>query len=679
MSISFLDNSSDSTNGFLLTPTDLSANTWLEGYVIGKNKVIGGSGNDIIEVNGASNLLTGGAGRDVFSFFTHPSGYQIITDFTSSDIILFKDIGFSGSSPNITLDSSYSGNPISGHIQAFFTILNYSYTNQSSNAINTGTHLGTLLYVNNGTNTYNVLLEGSNDLTNTLHYTNSGNYLDPAGLTQNNFLYLYNGSTAISGSAIGGNQLTAVITDNTFLTNAPSSGITYRWYADGTLVSTSHLDDSHYVLPLSVLGKHITVSASYTDGYGNTETSALSTASAAVNGILGFASDVTANLAYVQANYSALTGPGVSFQIFDGSNTAVSASIAQLTSAADAISLIKGHSDSGGQYLVKVSDTAAHIAAGIDTLIANGLAGKVDFVTISDSGMINNISAAQTNAFISLSGSHALNLSSHAFDSSVLVNQASDGTLYIKVDGNLSTCKSYDFAFFNGTFSSGDGIYAHASSIVPLFASSGGINGYTLPDLYAGPASLGLTYQLIDNTQNAVVTGASSNDFIKVSDANSVGKAVNGGGGSDVIDGGVGSTFVTGGENHSDTFFLDGRAPGVSWSTITDFKAGVDKATIWGFVKGVSSIDTSFTNYNNEGAAGYQGLTLHFKNLLPDGQTAGSNPNLNSITFSGHTLAELGASSLADLNNQINNGTNAHILVGSTQDSLGTHSYLYFH
>jgi hypothetical protein len=214
---------------------------------------------------------------------------------------------------------------------------------------------------------------------------------------------------------------------------------------------------------------------------------------------------------------------------------------------------------------------------------------------------------------------------------------------------------------------------------IPVFKSSGGTGGFALPDLYTGPASLGLKYQLIESADNAIVTGSSDNDFIKVSSANSIGKAVNGGGGSDVIDGGVGSTFVTGGDGHSDTFFLDGRAPGTSWSTITDFKAGVDKATIWGFVKGVSSIDTSFANFNNEGAAGYQGLTLHFKNLLPDGQTAGSNPNLNSITFSGHTLAELGASSLADLNAQINAGTNAHILIGSTQDASGTHSYLYIH
>ena len=216
-----------------------------------------------------------------------------------------------------------------------------------------------------------------------------------------------------------------------------------------------------------------------------------------------------------------------------------------------------------------------------------------------------------------------------------------------------------------------------AGNAAPVYIdATGGNTGYLLPTKFTGPASLGLHWQLVSNTDNAVITGSSDSEFLKVASANSIGKAVSGGGGNDVIDGGVGSTFVTGGAGHNDTFFLDGRAPGVSWSTITDFKAGSDKATIWGFVKGVSSIDASFSNYNNEGAGGYQGLTLHFKNLLPDGQTAGSNPSLNSITLSGHTLAEFGASSLADLNNQINNGTNAHFIVGATNDSLGTHGYL---
>ena len=221
--------------------------------------------------------------------------------------------------------------------------------------------------------------------------------------------------------------------------------------------------------------------------------------------------------------------------------------------------------------------------------------------------------------------------------------------------------------------------------------ATGGSNSYVLPDKFTGDASLHLDYQLINNDQNAVITGSTSNDFIKVANTASTGKAVNGGGGSDVIDGGVGSTFVTGGTSHAnDTFFLDGRAPGVSWSTITDFKTGSDQATIWGFIKGVSSVDTSFTDPNNEGAGGiYSGLTLHFKNLLPDGQASGTTADLNSITLSGHTLADIGVSSLTDLNNQINqaayNATtgqylvNSHLIIGQTQDAQGTHGYLFVH
>ena len=682
MTIAYLQNSSNSTNGYLLTPPNLSVSTWLEGYLAGQNKVVGGSGNDIVEVNGDSNLLTGGAGRDIFSFFTNPTGYQIITDFTSSDIIVFKNIGFSGGSSNITLDQGpVTGSPSSGHIEVSHNFP-ADFSTLTSLAVKSEVSSGNALYVNDGANTVIIFLEGSSDISSALRVTNSGNYSysDPGGNahTVDSFMYLYAGTSSIAGAAIGGNQLTATISDSTFLSNAPSSGVTYSWFADSTLVATSSVDDSRFTPSLSLLGKHITVSASYVDGYGNAETSALSSASAAVNGILAFAADVANNLDVVQANHVALSGNGVSFQIYDGSNTAVNATIAQLTSDADAITLIKSHSDSGGNYRVGVADTAAHIESGINTLITNGLAGKVDQITISDLGIVH-LNSSQETAMVGLAGANGINLSSYTFDNNILVNHANDGTLYIKAGGILSSSTNYGLVFFNGAFSTGDGIYASASSIVPFFHSSGGINGLTLPDLFTGPSSLGLTYQLIDSTQNAVVTGASSNDFIKVSDSNSVGKAVNGGGGNDVIDGGVGSTFVTGGDNHNTTFFLDGRAPGTSWSTITDFKSGVDKATIWGFVKGVSSVDTSFTNYDHEGATGYQGLTLHFKNLLPDGQTSGSNANLNSITFTGHTLAEVGATSLADLNNQINNGTNAHILVGATQDSSGTHSYLYFH
>ena len=217
---------------------------------------------------------------------------------------------------------------------------------------------------------------------------------------------------------------------------------------------------------------------------------------------------------------------------------------------------------------------------------------------------------------------------------------------------------------------------------------------YILPTVYTGPVQH-LNYQLIDSTPNVAILGTSSNDFIKLSNTKSAGKAVNGNGGSDVIDAGVGSNFISGGNGHTgDTFFLDGRAAGTSWSTITDFNFGNggvtgDIATIWGFVMGVSSIDTTFSDANTGGADGWKGLTLHFDNLLPDGKTSGSNSSLNSITLSGHNLLDLGVSSIAQLNYEIahspfNAGTgqylvNSHILIGQTSDALGMHSYLYIH
>jgi hypothetical protein len=81
---------------------------------------------------------------------------------------------------------------------------------------------------------------------------------------------------------------------------------------------------------------------------------------------------------------------------------------------------------------------------------------------------------------------------------------------------------------------------------------------------------------------------------------------------------------------------------------------------------------------NTDGAAGFTGLTLHIQNLLPDGSAAGTtNTALNSLTLTGHTLAEFGASSLADLNNQIASGSNTHFLTGQVTDSFGAYGYLY--
>ena len=270
-------------------------------------------------------------------------------------------------------------------------------------------------------------------------------------------------------------------------------------------------------------------------------------------------------------------------------------------------------------------------------------------------------------------------------DHSTLIMSFSDGTTttlpYSAGSGSVA---------LGGTTYQTSDITAHLTPQAVFANATGGANSYVMPTVFSGDPALHLQYQLISSEQNAVITGASSNDFIKLASTNSVGKAVNGGGGTDVIDGGVGSTFISGGIGHTgDTFFLDGRASGTSWSTITDFNLGSDMATIWGFVKGVSGINNSFNDANTGGAVGYTGLTLHFDNLLPDGQLTGSNPDLNSITFTSHLLSEIGASSITDLNNQIANATynsgtdqyivNSHMLIGQTHDGLGDHSYLFLH
>lgn len=207
---------------------------------------------------------------------------------------------------------------------------------------------------------------------------------------------------------------------------------------------------------------------------------------------------------------------------------------------------------------------------------------------------------------------------------------------------------------------------------VPLFASPNAVGSYLMPTVFAGDASLNLDYELIDSTDGLVMAASDSNDFVALQGAGN--KAVNGLDGDDVLTG-VGSLFMTGGTGR-DTFFLDGRLSEASWSTITDFEQGQDRLTIWGWRQGVSRIAAA---EDETGAAGYQGLTLTFEDLLADGATQptnGSTAVTHSVTFSGLTLADFGADSVEQLNVQINRGSNSYFAVDSTVDAYGTHGYL---
>ena len=106
-------------------------------------------------------------------------------------------------------------------------------------------------------------------------------------------------------------------------------------------------------------------------------------------------------------------------------------------------------------------------------------------------------------------------------------------------------------------------------------------------------------------------------------------------GGTNVLDGGTNSNFLVGGTgaNSFDTFFVDDRNPAADiWTTVNGFHAG-DDATVFGIVPDGSNIQWA----DNEGAAGFTGLTLHL--------STPNQPNA-SLTLAGYSTADLGSGRL---------------------------------
>jgi len=151
-----------------------------------------------------------------------------------------------------------------------------------------------------------------------------------------------------------------------------------------------------------------------------------------------------------------------------------------------------------------------------------------------------------------------------------------------------------------------------------------GSNGAIAAVPYSGPVSR-LDLQFIGNDHGEAIAGTAFSDFINAGGGND---AIDAGMGDDVIDGGTGSNFLTGGPG-LDTFFLDGRGGGVTWSTITDWQAG-EQLSLWGWQPGVSKA----TWVANDGTPGWTGVTLH-ADLNGDGTVE------TSVTWTGRSQADL--------------------------------------
>jgi hypothetical protein len=545
------------------------------------------------------------------------------------------------------------------------------------------------------------------------------------------------GLVTITGIATQGQVLTA---SNTLADEDSLGSITYQWRSDGNNISSA--TGSTYTLTQADVGKAITVKASYTDLLGTNESvTSLATAAVLniddeatgtllVDGVVAEGSTLTASLDDV-FDLDGATTTQWQWQISDSGSTgwldidqatspdyAVASDqsevgkylrvIATTTDALDGVTIFTGDASSpvanvndASTGLVTITGTptqgqilsASNTLADLDGLgtityqwLANGLVisaatASTYTLTQSDVGKAISVQAIYTDLLgtdesvtsAPIDDVQALAQFSDPIESIDAIGLTPDGQYLIIKSNGVSRMVSVDdvLEFTDETTSALE--LMNTLEPTPLFVSLvGGETEYVLPEPFTGPESLNLDYVLIDTTPNAVVIGSALNDFIALQGGGN--KATDGGLGDDVIDGGVGSTFISGGGGIN-TFFLDGRADGVSWSTITDFKVDFDKATIWGWKPGVSQ---AVLMQELGGAEGYQGLTLHFENLLPDDAASGeTNANWNSITFSGKSASDFGFDSLETLNAQILAGTNPNFLTGQTVDDYGTHGYLF--
>ncbi len=175
--------------------------------------------------------------------------------------------------------------------------------------------------------------------------------------------------------------------------------------------------------------------------------------------------------------------------------------------------------------------------------------------------------------------------------------------------------------------------------------------GRSFPDalthLYSGPVA-GVQEQYVTvSPDNLNITAAAPNYFIHTGSGND---AISVLGGTNAVDGGAGSNFLAGGTG-TDTFYVDDRGAGADiWSTVANFHAG-DSATVWGVSPGLAALNWA----DNQGAAGFTGLTLH--------ATSAGQPTA-SLTLAGFSQADMASQRLT-------------VQYGYDASSLS--SYLYIH
>jgi len=149
---------------------------------------------------------------------------------------------------------------------------------------------------------------------------------------------------------------------------------------------------------------------------------------------------------------------------------------------------------------------------------------------------------------------------------------------------------------------------------------------FEFPIPYSGPLDLAYVYP--GTSRDDIVAGTDRNDFMNLAGGND---AVHMGDGDDIVDGGGGSNFLSG-DAGRDTFFLDGRFGVPVWSAITDWEPG-EVLTLWGWTPGVSKAAWA----EDDGLPGYTGATMF-------GDLDGNGLVETAVTWTGVRIADLPSS-----------------------------------
>lgn len=162
--------------------------------------------------------------------------------------------------------------------------------------------------------------------------------------------------------------------------------------------------------------------------------------------------------------------------------------------------------------------------------------------------------------------------------------------------------------------------------------TTSGQAGLEQAEVYAGPVNYLQSQFLWSRPDDVILASDTPSVFLRSGPGTD---ALQAAGGSNVLDGGAGSNFLvgsTGADGGTDTFFTDARGGQVVWNTVANFHHG-DAVTLFGFVGGTSTLPA----YVADGAAGYQGATIHSKINGPGTGISGS------VTFAGISAADAAA------------------------------------